>query len=159
KKLLNDHGLTNEAFEAEYAKRLKEKHGVDLVKVFADRQREVQKAAPHKDTRAPRQTQETVPGAQLIPSKEGVPVSPISEEDEDILLRETVSAVVKDKDGFYKRASDLLANGQPNSPLGQLEKITIRGDTATGQDKRIHFHIEGNPDGSNSSVGQPISVT
>lgn len=148
--VLKKYGVTEDAIEAEYFKRYKAKHGVDLAKLHADR------VATDKASHA-RRKQEPEASSDSGP----VPVDPAAlppQPPEDLeLLHEAVCADVSDNEGFYVAVSKLFAARDPDvtAPIGPLERLTLRGNRATGSAMTTLFHIEGP---LNKKVGQTIST-
>ena len=58
------------------------------------------------------------------------------------LSRDSVASHVKDKAGFFDAVAR-LSKGDSPSPLGDLEKVVVKGDTATGCECRPSFETGG----------------
>lgn len=79
---------------------------------------------------------------------------------EELLRREIVASLVRDKAAFYEAACSFLQSRQQNPPLGALSQMRIDGDTASGVVQVIVTQISssrGEPSKKvQSTVGQTI---
>jgi hypothetical protein len=121
--------------DSEYNRRYKDKHGVDIGKLTADRDAKMDKLfAEYRKKHKPAdgQTEDpniAVPGPPIDESQLGPPLPP----DDEALLRGIIVDSISDKLGFFVAAHDALDSaGAANPKIGPLERITIKGDTAEG---------------------------
>lgn len=65
---------------------------------------------------------------------------------------------IKDKAGFYEAAVNLLVD-HPPSPIGDLEQVTVKDDTATGRATVSNFHCESPPNEAPRRVEDRLDKT
>lgn len=148
--VLKEYGVKDDAIEAEYFKLYKAKHGVDLAKLKSDREAKVRAMG----VRIKQEREDSSDGGPIPVDNATVP--PQLPEDLD-LLREAVSTGIADNEGFYIAVNTLFANRDHDmTPIGPLEKVTVRGNTATGSASTTLFHLE-LP--LNKKFGQKITTT
>jgi hypothetical protein len=120
---------------SEYYRRYKDKHGVDIGKLTADREAKRDKLVAeyfkkHPPADGQRENPDiAVPGPTIDEPQLGPPLPA----DDPELLRNVVVDAISDKAGFFAAAHDVLDSDQPSNPrVGPLEQIKIKGDSAEG---------------------------
>jgi hypothetical protein len=118
---------------AEYDRRYKEKHGVDIGRLTADRKAKEDKlTAEFFKKRAAsgiRDDPNVAVPVEIDESQLGPPLPPTNE----ALARAVVVDSISDKVGFFLAAHDALGSaGGANPKIGPLERVNIKGDTAEG---------------------------
>lgn len=154
------YGADDAALNAAYYKKYKEKHGVDIAKLIAERENNAKKAAESRKKQGKKEPASgSTPIATAGPSEELGP--PLPPHDED-LVREVVSAQIKDKAGFFEDANKAIVNAHDvelEPRIGQLEGVNIEGDRARGSAKVMIFHLESTHGEATRKVGHTVEMT
>jgi len=153
--VLKKHGVDSEAILAEYHKRYKEKHGVDIAKLLADRKAAAEKAAP---SRKPQEGTQSSGEGIAVPGSSSEQLGPPRPPDDEALLRTAICAAVRNKAAFCGDVDSVITNSKRPTPIGKLEQLRVHGDTAVGLAKTMIYHTRSGPEESLQKVGQEIGL-
>jgi hypothetical protein len=156
-KLLKDYGADDKTIEPEFFKRYKEKHGIDIEKMFSDRKKAAENAteARKKEQQSNPSSRDNSTTLKQTPTEEYLPPLPPFDQD---LMQKVVYSAISDKAGFCKAVEDIISHGEPPEPLGKLEHLKVEGNTAEGRAKTTLYHIEGGPRKEDKKVRQEVDV-
>jgi hypothetical protein len=154
--VLKRFGADDAAVHAEYCKRYKEKHGVDIAKVEAEYEAKMAEAfAEYVQKNKIRPGD----GAVAVPESVLEKAGPRPPQDA-ALARQALIDTVVDKAGFVVAVGQAL--GQPDGrpgQLGPLKGVQVKGDRATDQAAVTVYHLEARPGTAERKVGQRVDTT
>jgi hypothetical protein len=161
--IMKKHGLELQKVEVEYKKRYRELHGVDLDKISAERRKRNRELLEARWKEHPEERQEfekllkehpevlEMDPAELHPGEKPGPNLPETDRE---LMEKVISSVIFsqliDRAGLYEEASEFLTakvkypEGDDyvlggNHVFGDLQGVTVSGDTARGWVDRTHY--------------------
>lgn len=160
---LKKYGVEESAVDAEYTKRYKEKHGIDLDAWYAEREKRMAKGVAKAQAEwAAKEGKNMPPGGATggpFPVTELDP-GPPQPPDDSALLRQIVVARVIDKVGFVDEATRAVISVDAD-PVGftPLEHVCLNGDKAQGRTSKTSYHFESRSGKAEVKVGDKIDGT
>ena len=124
-------GCSEAALRKRYLEEYKRKHGhnEEIDKYLAEIEKATADAESNKRGAEP--TKKEISDMAPSPAEAAVNALP---NDED-LLRQVLYDLTKDKVGFFTAVQEVLEKRRKLNVIGDLEEVTIKGDTATGRAK------------------------
>jgi hypothetical protein len=154
--VLKRHGVNSEKIRAEYHRRYKEKYGIDIARLLADRKAVAEEAA---------QPQKSKEGTPASGKDKGIAVPGKSEElkppcppTDEVLLQASVCEAVTNKAAFCCEVDTIIKNGERSAPMGKLEQLTVDGDKAVGLATTVVCHYGAQPDRKSQMVMQEMGI-
>jgi hypothetical protein len=154
--LIKAQGADEAAIDAAYNKLYQKRHGVDLAKLTAEHEAKV--AAASEAYFKKQGKSKTANGGALVEVPDfsaGLPPLPPRD---DALYREAVISQIANHAGFYAAATNLFATDD-DKQIGKLERITVRGDTATVTANVQSSYIMSTPDGKDRKVTEAVPAS
>ncbi len=135
--VLEQFGINNESFEAIYYRKYKEKHGVDLKKIEAEHERNKEKVLAQYRKDHPEIFEESKKNglAKPLPGEIFQNIKPEVPGLDRTLYHQSMQELAGDERAFFAAITEATTATEPSElepHIGDLQRVTVSGDRATG---------------------------